>query len=1017
MVELQMRFLGCPTIIADGREAKFTRTKSVALIAFLAVSQIPHTRVELSTLLWEDSSQSRGNLRTVIQEINKTLGINCLRVDSQTVQLVQHDQIEVDLHQFCSYLRECTTHGHDKDSVCLNCIAPLEKAVALYRGSLLEGFEVSNSQNFSSWQAAKRDEFERDMCNALSQLVTAYSAASRYEQANAVAHRWINIDPYNEVAHRAIMSAHVWMNNRPAALQHYNTCKQLLSLNLRLAPSRETTDLSNQIREGYTPPTPSFHPASVSAVLPSEMLTPTPSHQASAGTLIGRDNDLNILLSLVNDPSCKLVTVLGSGGVGKTRLVLEALHRLQTSSHFVVHFVSLVHINSEETLIQALSEALGLSLHDQETIPMQFHNFTKELPHKPVLILDGFEACLPYKAILSDILQKSTNLKVVITSREALLISQEWILPILPLTYPSSTAYPANPDNSILDNGVHDGGILDRSILDRSILDRSIAENFSAITLLCTAARRINAAFELTPDEWRGAVRICNLLGGLPLAINYAATWVNTLSFSEIADEIERSMDVLETAAQIEPQQLSLRTIFEGSWKRLSQDEQAILKRLSVFRDGFSRSAVATVGAASLPQLNALINKSVITRDTKQRYRIVEPFRQYIREQITTDEQHGIDESLVVYFANYLAERTSNLKASDQKSALDELQADVNTLRQVWHWMTSHARVSELDKSLETVYLLYQIRGWYAEGKQLFDEAVRAILQIDTEQGRHVLARLLAREAWFCTRLSHYDQSIELLRRSRELVESIACQNDLGFVLYNLAIALFIQGKNDEAEILLHESMHQYQHTQDLHGLAQCLNTLANMTTSDPEKAKQLFQESKTLYESVGDKIGVASCLNGLGKLALFEKEPSKAQVLFEMSLNSYRTVGYTLGCLLALQNMGQVSLTLGKTELSKTYLKEALQLSIQLSIKKRTLFILYDILLLFAHEQQQYIALELASYLSQHAGLAPSVQQQAAQKVSELEQHVTPENFALYVHRGKLNDFDTFQETLFNLL
>ena len=309
---------------------------------------------------------------------------------------------------------------------------------------------------------------------------------------------------------------------------------------------------------------------------------------------VGREDELKEIGTLLENPACKLVTLVGLRGTGKTRLALQmAAERIEEYSHGV-YFVPLASTKSPDLLVSAIADALKFTFNSQEDPKVQLLNYFKE--KSVLLVLDKFEELVERADILSDILQAAAKLRIIVTSQERLNLREEWVVEVGGLKYPPP--------------GTVEG-----------------AEEYSALQLFLQGALRVKPDFSLTGEQAPHVVRICELTGGLPLGIELASAWTRIFSSREIAQEIERSIDFLGGSLRDASGRAgSLRAVFEHSWSILSAEERDVFRKISVFRGGLRREAAQQVAGdpvsplALLTTLSSLLDKSLLRRTSSGRY-------------------------------------------------------------------------------------------------------------------------------------------------------------------------------------------------------------------------------------------------------------------------------------------------------------------------------------------------------------------------------------------------------------
>jgi predicted ATPase len=422
---------------------------------------------------------------------------------------------------------------------------------------------------------------------------------------------------------------------------------------------------------------------------------PTPSTP-----FVGRAEELTEVAALLTDPNCRLLTLVGPGGIGKTRIALEIIQGQRNNLTTPIYFVPLAPVNSAEAIIPAITEAMQVKLFSASDLKQQLLDYLREKAPL-LLILDNIEHLLSGADLVSDILAYAPDVKLLVTSRERLNLVEEWGLEVGGLAFPTSET-------------------------------ETNIEQYSAVQLFMQGAQRLQVGFRLTEAQMPAAARICRLVEGMPLAIELASAWVRTLSCEDIANEIERSLDILETPARNMPaRHRTMRAALEQSWKLLTDDERDVFMRLSVFWGGFRKDATQRVAGATLQTLSSLVDKSLLRLNAQGRYELHELLRQYGEEQLVNAGQaknardvHG------VFYAEFLQQHEADLKGHRQIAGLDEIEADFDNIRAAWSWLLDSRKHEVINQAVESLYLFCEMRGRIYEGDNLFQHA-RASLAPD----------------------------------------------------------------------------------------------------------------------------------------------------------------------------------------------------------------------------------------------------------------------------------------------
>jgi predicted ATPase len=603
---------------------------------------------------------------------------------------------------------------------------------------------------------------------------------------------------------------------------------------------------------------------------------------------VGRVAELNVLATLLADSSCQLITVLGPGGIGKTRVAIELATRLRSvdlanGPAFAdgVWFVALQDIGAPADLISTIADTLRCPLPGVADPHNQLLNWLH--PKQLLLVLDTFEHLTAAVDLLSTILAAAPHVKLVVTSREALNIQEEWRYPLSGLELPAAD---------------HAGGV-----------DQS-----SAVRLFVERARRVRHDFDLVTEQ-DAVVRICQLVEGMPLAIELAAAWTRTLSCAAIAREMTDNLQFLAGAWRNVPaRHRSMRAAFDHSWSLLDSDERNVLMRLSVFRGGFGREAAEAIAGATLPILTALVDKSLLrslpgghmgTR-LEDQYQIHDLLRQYAAEHLEQSPAGAaqVREAHCAYYVDFLHQRAENVNGQRQREALAEIAADFENVRTAWRYAVDHTRIAEIQRAAYTFYLFHDYQSRYHEGADLFERAAQALSGADlTVHLGPVLAELLVCLGWLDIRLGRLQQARTVLERSQAILRrldvsprpgpgtdpltalgTLACtlgeyaeaarlgeearrlneargdQANLMYAYYVLTNAASAQGDYDAARHYAHQAYALADRLRDRWFMAYILSDQGHVASAlgDLTDAKRQYQASYAIREEFGDPEGMA---------------------------------------------------------------------------------------------------------------------------------------------------------------
>ncbi|MBU1877557.1 MAG: tetratricopeptide repeat protein [Chloroflexi bacterium] len=739
------------------------------------------------------------------------------------------------------------------EGVAAGDINRLQQAVALYRGSFLEGFSVRDSAAFEEWALFKREQFGRQVLNALRRLAAYHEGRGEYELAQAYAWRQVELEPWQEEAHRQLMRALALGGQRSAALAQYETCRRLLAEELGVEPAAETTRLYEQICDGelesvvisFTPPRPTTN-------LPTPLVP-----------LVGREIELAAIEGRLRDPACRLLTLLGPGGIGKTHLALEAAARNDGFADGV-YLVSLAPLQLVEAIVSAVAEAVGFSFHGGEAEPRQ-QLLDHLRPKHVLLVMDNYEHLLDNVSVVTDILQAASALKVMTTSRARLNVPGEHVFPVAGLDVPAYAGGRGEPDD---------------------------ATRYSAVELFLQSARRVQPGFDPSPDDLTEVIRICHLVQGLPLGILLAAAWMDMLTPAEIATRIEESLDFLEAGWRDVPgRHTSLRAVFDHSWRLLSAREREVFQALSVLRGGCAWEVAQQVAGATLRELKALVDKSLLQRTPADRYEMHELLRQYAAEKLDQSPSASqlAHDRHSAYFTAALQQWAVDLEGPRQQAVLIEIEADSENVRTAWDWAAAHAQIERLDQALEGVAKFYWSRGRYPEGEAALRTAANKLTDAASQSSARVLAGVLTWQSNFCRLLARWERANQLQQQSLELLEGpeLADQD----TRRERALLFWIMG-----------------HT---------------VLMSDYEWGRQLYEQSLALYRELDDRPGMARALHSLGRTAKFQGAFGQAQAWIEEALAIYRTLDNPRGIATSMANLAEIALSQGRFAMAEHMARE----------------------------------------------------------------------------------------------
>lgn len=323
-----------------------------------------------------------------------------------------------------------------------------------------------------------------------------------------------------------------------------------------------------------------------------------PSYSTS---FVGRQKELSEIGPLLTKPEIRLVTIAGPGGIGKTRLSVEAVRARIDSFSDGIFFVPLSPLHSVGEIVPAIARTIQLRLHGDESPEKQLMDYLSD--KEMLLLLDNFEHLADGAQLVAELLSAAPSLRILATSRASLNLTNEWV------RYLEGIKMPASPSAEDF-------------------------ETISAVALFRDRVRQVRSDFSVSENR-QCVFEICRMIDGVPLAIELAAAWLKTLSCEDVASEIRHNIDFLATKqVDIDQRHRSIQAVFDYSWVLLSEEERSVLRRLSVFRGEFGGAAAQQVAGATLDLLSDLVDKSFVYRTPDGRYGIHDLLRFYVEEQL-----------------------------------------------------------------------------------------------------------------------------------------------------------------------------------------------------------------------------------------------------------------------------------------------------------------------------------------------------------------------------------------------
>jgi predicted ATPase/DNA-binding SARP family transcriptional activator len=894
----------------------FGYDKVKAIFAYLVVEPaFPFNRDVLAGLFWPDQTEqkARHSLRQAISQLRSVLEWDqsnpLILTDRTTLQRNPQAGLVCDVYTFTGCLKVA---GEDKRAG----IETLENAVEIYQGELLRGLSLAQTESFEEWLSNRREHFHRQAVSALEKIVGYHAGQGNFERSRAAAEKWVRLEPWREEAHRNLMLSLARTGQRSAALKQYQLCCQSLMDEFGLLPAAETESLHRRILDM----------GSLWSSLP-ELTTP----------LIGRQDEMKYMSQLLADPQVRLVTITGPGGTGKTRLALQLGNQAVDSGSRAylngVAFISLDGLSTPEGIPAIMAQALSFNFHTGANPLDQLLGYLKD--KEMLLILDNLEHLVGKElaGLVQRILDGARDIKILATSRQKLSLRSEIVLPLLGLDTAVSKGRPSKSPMEAVPTS-------------------------SAVELFTTLLHRSRAASHLYEDENTAVVRICQLVEGMPLAIELAAALADSYSLPEIAISIQKSLDFLQAEIHDLPDRhRSIHAAVDASWGLLRDRERSTFKRLCLFRDGFTYQAATQVGGADRQMLSRLVNKSFLRyRIRSGRFEIHELLRQYGYEKLATDpgELGRIREMHAEYFIAHALSSYSSFFSPREMDILKSIEVDYSNILAAWEWAIEQ-KSSDLAQLSATLHHFYLRKSRFHEGIQAFQLGIERLAGEGEYEQLTDLAWIQAYQG------DLYAQAVDLHTGARLLKTALAQTSALkagdeqarrvrAFCLSRLGVHLQEEG---DAQPYLEESLNLYRELEDKAQIAYVLTHIGDLhrTFGKFDESLSALHESLSIHRELGSDLDKVRTLIIMGLYAMRRGELEEIEPPLKEAVQIARAAGDLNELAIVLETFGIGYGCLGQFTLAEAALQESMQIRYEIDQRKNIVINHYLLALVQLHQ------------------------------------------------------------------
>lgn len=859
---LQVYLFGALRLVTDGAPYTFHGLpKTLPIFAYLLLHRRqPLKRARLAFIFWPDASEeaAKTNLRRHLHDLRRALppapAGPWLLSEGDSVQWNPVAPYWLDVAEFERFSAAPDT---------------LAAAVPLYTGDLLP-------EIYEDWSFFERERLRDLFFTALERLAIRHAAQDDLQAAIGYAGQIRRHDPLREDAARQLMALHYRVGDRGAALQEYRRIAQALHDELDAPPMPETTALYESILRGEALPGFNTQPVEI-----ERAWAPPHNLPAQLTSFIGRAAEMAALSDLLGPadgrPPCRLLTLTGAGGSGKSRLAVETAAQVIEAFPQGVWWVELAPLARGMLVARAAANALGVQIGPDQPPEEALADYLNG--KKLLLALDNCEHLIDECARLAHLLlARCPRLVILATSREPLRIpgEQVWPVPTLPLPAPLP------------------GGPVSAAAL------AALAAN-ACIQLFTARAQAQQPGFRLTAANAPAVSEICRRLDGIPLAIELAAAHVRTLPPAQIARRLDDRFGLLTTGSRVAlPRQQTLRNLIAWSYDLLSPAEQALFRHLAVFSGGWDLAALAATAARDAPALlDRLVDASLASVDEAGRYAMLETIRDYARERLAASGDYAPEKDRHLAYFLALAERAApELTGRDQIAWLDRLESEHDNLRAALAWgleavARDHAPLERRRAGARLAAALWRL--WYRRNHQA--------------EGAHWLEQALG-------------------QAPDDLPAPVLAE------LYTGAGTMAWQHSDFAAATRWHEAgLAAYRRAGDAAGVAFALNNLGVQAMSSDRTAEALafFSEGEALARATGSRQVLCALLTSLACLYVTRLGQWAQTERYGLEgLDLARALGDSSIAVMSLVNLAEAAIHSGDLAKAERYLEEALPLSLE---------------------------------------------------------------------------------------
>jgi len=692
---------------------------------------------------------------------------------------------------------------------------------------------------------------------------------------------------------------------------------------------------------------------------------------------VGRQLELENAQTTLSD--ARLLTILAPGGAGKTRLAIQTAAELTSEFPDGVFFIDLAPIQSSDDIIQTAAESIGIALSTDEDLKSQLLAYLAS--KSQLLVFDNFEHVASGSDIVSEILMGAPDVKMIVTSRTKLNVRGETVMAVSGLVTTWETS------------------------------EEAFAA--SGVRLFADASKRADVSFSLSSEDLEPLAQILELVGGMPLGIELAAAWVDVLQIGEIAEEMAKSLDFLDSeTGGVPDRHKSVRAVFDYSWSMLDPDERRMFSALSVFRGGFTREAGEAVAGTSIQHLARLVSKSLLIHDRGPgRYAVHELLRQYAEESLKEDA--SLYKTTLASHKDFFADLASHAEELiwvDQVDAMHIVEEDLDNIRLAWKHSLADTDAA-VRKFAFSLWLLYEIRGWHQAAASLFGEALDAL---DPHSGDYATeisrASSAALQAWF---LGHLGQAETALEQATAAVARLSTLQDQPAHLMAISCQIaclhylnrFKEAREAGADAIRIADELGYD---ELSAYLKAWQGISELQLGNIDTATSIYAESERVMSPLDEYWARSWNAVGLAIIATMQSRPHDGIDILKTMVSRAKEIGYRRATQTGLQILGDAQLSVDDFDAADVSFLESLAMSDEMSQVVEKVGLLTRVAQVRAKvgktdEAVAILASVLGDPVSNQSMLADTVSiiEMTKAALADLEQKLEPDDYSAAYARG----------------